>query len=73
MFAREGVCTAVTRGHAQWCLCGGYFDLGWHSTLEVTGVLGQQLKTRGLLVRDFSLKTGTFSEKTKKGGSNGES
>ena len=45
------------------------FSICWggHSTLEVTWVFGQQLKTRNLSVRDFSPKRGSFSEKTKKG------
>ena len=39
---------------------------GTHSPLEVTGVLEQQLKMRGLSVRDYSPKKGSFNEKTKK-------
>ena len=37
------------------------FVFGGHSTLEVTGVLGQQLESRGLWVRDFSPKKGGHS------------
>ena len=45
---------------------------GEHSTLEVTGVLGQQLKTRGLLRDFFSEKGGHSVRRQKKRGSNGE-
>ena len=37
------------------------------STLEVTGVLGQQHETGGLLVRDFSLKKWGHSVRRPKG------
>ena len=38
---------------------------GGHSTSEVTGVLGQELETRGLSGLGF-LRKGAFSEKSKK-------
>ena len=34
---------------------------GGNPAFEVTGMLGQQLETRGLSVRDFSLKILSFS------------
>ena len=40
--------------------------LGGHSILEVTGMLGQQLETRALLVTDFSPKKGGHSERRPK-------
>ena len=43
-------------------------NAGGHTTLEVTGVLGQQLKTRGLLVRDFSEKWSHSVRRPNKGG-----
>ena len=39
---------------------------GGHSTLELTGVLGQQLKTRGLSVRDVSPKKRVIQWKDQK-------
>ena len=53
----------------QWFMCSEVFakDPEGHSTLKVTGVLGQQFESRGLFSWDFLRKRASFSEKTLKG------